>query len=94
MAKELADTVHDAFNSEVRVLPIARSGRTAGDIERLRQELEIMKMDRVPLIWSASDIQTLINSFFEDLEGSSESRDTDIADKLAQWQKLFTFLSK
>ena len=57
-----------SINREVRVLPIDRVAHTAADIDHLREEFEMMTRDAVPLIWSSNDIQTLINSWIEDME--------------------------
>lgn len=99
MAEELSKEFQDSFGTELRVLPIARIKRKAEDLDRLREEMETMMELRVPLVWSASDIQTLINSYIEHMEGSggkSQSAATikESAATTVAWQKLFGFLRK
>jgi hypothetical protein len=95
MSESLQSSMHKAFNRDVRVIPIDRCEYTVKDIERLRQEFELMVKERIPLVWSASDLQTLINSFLEDLFNDNEKAAADRpswARKLKAWQQLFGFL--
>lgn len=68
MADELQMQMGKGIDREIRVLPIDRVKHTAADIDHLREELEMMIDDAVPLVWSSNDIQTLINSWIEDME--------------------------
>ena len=97
MAAELSDNIRDAFNGEVRVIPIDRitkPERSEADIDRLRRELETMKEERIALIWSAGDIQTLINSYIEHMEKRRASGTTDGEPITRAWQRLFAFLRR
>jgi hypothetical protein len=68
MAAELQMQMGKGINREVRVLPIDRLNHTAAHIDHLTAELEMMIKEAVPLVWSSNDIQTLINSWIEDME--------------------------
>lgn len=80
------------YNKEIRSIPIERDNWTAEKINKLTDELGTMVEQRVPLTWSSTDIQTLINSFIED---SNEAAGLDAAmanEKMKAWQRLFQFL--
>ena len=87
VALELQNSMHMNFEKECRLLPIDRVKHTAADIRHLREEMETMIEARVPLVWSAGDMQTLVNSYIEDME--QERGDTK---KCEEWQRLFTLL--
>ena len=68
VAQQLQESMEKGTSREIRVIPIDRIDHNANDIDNLRHELEYMVKAEVPLIWSSNDIQTLINSWIEDME--------------------------
>lgn len=95
MATRLQDRMEDAVKREVRVIPIDRVKHSAEEINNLREEMETMKEAAIPLVWSTSDIQTLINAFVEDMEdfrNGSKLSEEDGKQIVVAWQRLYTFM--
>lgn len=85
------------FRKHIRVMSIARMERTAADVNRLHDELVDMMESRSPLVWAATDIQVIINSYVEDmwrgLHARSDTKEKRHAYSLGSaWARLFTFL--
>ena len=74
-----------------------RTGKhTAGDVRSLSKELVLMTREKIPLIWSTSDVQTLVNSFIEDMYTLSDP-DSELSwehdfDLFDAWRDLFSTL--
>ena len=69
---------------------------SAVEITALQKEMEIMKENAVPLVWSTNDIQTLINAFVEDMEDfrSRKLSEEEGERIVVAWQSLYTFMRK
>lgn len=93
-APQLQKRMNKGFNSEIRTIPVDRGVWSANKINKLREEMERMIDQRVALIWSSLDIQTLINSYIEDNEESSVESvsESEHLQKMEAWQKLFDLL--
>lgn len=92
MASRLQQRI-GAFDMEIRAIPIKRGVWTVEKIDALREELETMVEQRVPLAWSSTDIQTIFNSDIEDKNEMDPSKPSENMMKVRAWAKLFTFLS-
>lgn len=90
MALRLQERMGQAYDREIRVLPITRRQRSGEELRRLTEELRTMTEQRIPLVWSAEDMQTLVNSFTEELEAPQEKEKH--LEAVTAWKELFTFL--
>lgn len=94
VAARLQDRIKQGFNMEIRVIPIDRGDWTEERITALHNELIAMKDQRIPLLWSSTDIQTILNSFLEsyvEITRQSTVSQKDIA-IIDAWKKLFSFM--
>ena len=101
MSARLQERMEVAVRREVRVIPIDRVKHSATEVNSLRDELLAMIRDAVPLVWSTSDIQTLINAYIEDMDCLSGTRncpmklsndDSEGGKLIHAWQELFSLL--
>lgn len=93
MAVRLQENIGKIYNGEIRVIPIDRIERSAEKIDRLTNEFQVMITQKVSLLWSSTDIQTLINSFLEDMEMlKTKGNKDDNYKKIKSWQRLFNLL--
>ena len=76
----------------IRTIPIERGIWSAEKISALRQEMESILKERSALVWSASDVQTLINSFVEDMREISATADQSGLARVKAWGELFHFM--
>jgi len=91
MAARLQSRLGPAFRGEIRVIPVNRVNYTSGDILRLRDELSTMMRGGASLVWSATDVQTLINLYIEHLEDCREGTEGHDVSSHSAWQQLFGF---
>lgn len=91
MAVRLQERMGVAYDREVRVLPIERRPRTGAEIRQLTEELRTMIEQRTPLVWSAEDMQTVVNSFLEEMENPAQEANKH-AEACKAWQELFSLL--
>lgn len=78
------------YGSSIQTIPIGHENWTAEKILSLTRQLKEMMVNRIPITWSSMDIQTLINSFYKDIETSEKTLDLEY--KMRPWQGLFQFL--
>lgn len=89
VAGRLQERMGQISRMEIRTIPIEREAWNKEKIEALKDELVLMMEQRIPLVWSSTDIQTLINSYIESLEGIGEPPGSDDLEEIAAWQHLF-----
>ena len=93
VAPQLQKRMGEGFDMEVRTIPVNRGKWTLERVVDLKSELVRMRDQRTSLVWSSSDIQTLINSYFEDMDGIiNSSAVAEDFKRIKAWKELFTFL--
>jgi hypothetical protein len=85
----LQERISQGYNMEVRLIPIDRGEWTKEKILALKNELETMIEQRIPLVWSPTDIQTLINSYIESLKEFNNPPTAAQIEIKKAWQNLF-----
>ncbi|CAK9251046.1 unnamed protein product, partial [Sphagnum jensenii] len=91
-AAKLQERSGKGYHMEVRVIPIDRGLWTDGKVDSLRDEMSLMIEQRIPLIWSSTDIQTLINSFIESMKEIHLLTKVEALGLIRSWQTLFQLM--
>ena len=92
MAPRLQERIQQEADLNIQVIPIERGAWPPSQIRRLREELQEMAASRTPLVWSASDLQTLANSAIEAFYDESMHATAKGAERIGEWQELLSFL--
>lgn len=74
MAKDIQLKSGPAFNQKLRTLPIKREPMTVERLNRLFENLDEIRRERIVLLWTASDIQSLFNQWVELQEQAHEAK--------------------
>ncbi|CAK9251054.1 unnamed protein product [Sphagnum jensenii] len=91
-ALRLQERSGKGYHMEIRAIPIDRVIWTAHKVDSLREEMSRMIEQRIPLIWSSTDIQTLVNSYLESLKTIRQLPVEEGKELVKAWQKLFQLM--
>ena len=93
-AQRLQQRMGQGFDREIRVIPINRGDWTLQKINSLKEEFSNLIQQRIPVVWASTDIQTLINSYFEEMNEMRKNPPPEASEKINAWKELFLLLRK